>query len=53
MIFFFGEGVFFGNLKKIIYMVVSFSELIEVKRIVYEIDEKVFFLIINVYEVEG
>ena len=48
-----GEGGFSGNSKKIIYMVVSSSELNEVKRIVHEIDEKAFLSIINVHEVEG
>ncbi|EOS7950079.1 YitT family protein [Enterococcus hirae] len=48
-----GEGGFSGHSKKIIYMVVSSSELNEVKRIVHEIDEKVFLSIINVHEVEG
>lgn len=48
-----GEGGFSGHSKKIIYMVVSSSELNEVKRIVHEIDEKAFLSIINVHEVEG
>ncbi|WP_274661637.1 YitT family protein [Enterococcus lactis] len=48
-----GEGAFSGNSKKIIYMVVSSSELTEAKRIVHEIDEKAFLSIINVHEVEG
>ena len=48
-----GEGGFSGHTKKIIYMVVSSSELNEVKRIVHEIDEKAFLSIINVHEVEG
>lgn len=48
-----GEGGFSGHSKKIIYMVVSSSELNEVKRIVHELDEKAFLSIINVHEVEG
>ncbi|WP_395530706.1 YitT family protein [Enterococcus hirae] len=48
-----GEGGFSGHSKKIIYMVVSSSELNEVKQIVHEIDEKAFLSIINVHEVEG
>ncbi|MFC0460127.1 YitT family protein [Enterococcus villorum] len=48
-----GEGGFSGYSKKIIYMVVSSSELNEVKRIVHELDEKAFISIINVHEVEG
>ncbi|EMF0151687.1 YitT family protein [Enterococcus hirae] len=48
-----GESGFSGHSKKIIYMVVSSSELNEVKRIVHEIDEKAFLSIINVHEVEG
>ena len=48
-----GEGGFSGHSKKIIYMVVSSSELNEVKRIVHEIDEKAFLSIINVHDVEG
>ncbi|MBO1089504.1 YitT family protein [Enterococcus hirae] len=48
-----GEGGFSSHSKKIIYMVVSSSELNEVKRIVHEIDEKAFLSIINVHEVEG
>lgn len=48
-----GEGGFSGHSKKIIYMVVSSSELNEVKRIVHEIDDKAFLSIINVHEVEG
>ena len=48
-----GVGGFSGHSKKIIYMVVSSSELNEVKRIVHEIDEKAFLSIINVHEVEG
>ncbi|ENZ6553894.1 YitT family protein [Enterococcus hirae] len=48
-----GEGGFSGHSKKIIYMVVSSSELNEVKRIAHEIDEKAFLSIINVHEVEG
>ncbi|EMF0084431.1 YitT family protein [Enterococcus hirae] len=48
-----GEGGFSGHSKKIIYMVVSSSELNEVKRIVHEIDEKAFLSIINVHEVQG
>lgn len=48
-----GEGGFSGHSKKIIYMVVSSSELNEVKRIVHEIDEKAFLSIVNVHEVEG
>ncbi|MBF8807842.1 MAG: YitT family protein [Enterococcus lacertideformus] len=48
-----GEGGFSGHSKKIIYMVVSSSELNEVKRIVNKIDEKAFLSILNVHEVEG
>lgn len=48
-----GEGGFSGQSKKIIYIVVSSSELTEVKRIIHEIDEKAFVSVINVHEVEG
>lgn len=48
-----GEGGFSGQSKKIIYIVVSSSEITEVKRIIHEIDEKAFVSVINVHEVEG
>ncbi|HCB28510.1 MAG TPA: hypothetical protein DEP40_09380 [Enterococcus sp.] len=48
-----GEGGFSGQSKKIIYIVVSSSEITEVKRIIHDIDEKAFVSVINVHEVEG
>ncbi|WP_122646783.1 YitT family protein [Enterococcus mediterraneensis] len=48
-----GEGAYSGTDKNIIYMVVSASEISEVKRIVHEYDERAFVSIINVHEVEG
>lgn len=48
-----GEGAFSAQEKKIIYLVVSAHEIIEVKQILHEIDPQAFFSIINVHEVEG
>ncbi|NJE64484.1 YitT family protein [Enterococcus durans] len=48
-----GEGGFSGQSKKIIYIVVSSSEITELKRIIHDIDEKAFVSVINVHEVEG
>ncbi|MCA6741496.1 YitT family protein [Enterococcus durans] len=48
-----GEGGFSGQSKKIIYIVVSSSEITEVKRTIHDIDEKAFVSVINVHEVEG
>ncbi|WP_368281462.1 YitT family protein [Enterococcus durans] len=48
-----GEGGFSGQSKKIIYIVVSSSEITEVKRIIHDIDKKAFVSVINVHEVEG
>ncbi|MBO0482020.1 YitT family protein [Candidatus Enterococcus courvalinii] len=48
-----GEGGFSGYSKKIIYLVVSSSELASAKQIIYEIDEQAFISVINVHEVAG
>ncbi|MBO0432190.1 YitT family protein [Enterococcus sp. DIV0660C] len=48
-----GEGGFSGYSKKIIYLVVSSSELASAKQIIHEIDEQAFLSVINVHEVAG
>ncbi|MDH6365618.1 uncharacterized membrane-anchored protein YitT (DUF2179 family) [Enterococcus sp. PF1-24] len=51
--FFNGEGGYSQHPKKILYIVVSPREIHEVKRLIYQIDERAFLSVINVHEVEG
>ncbi|OJG97978.1 YitT family protein [Enterococcus termitis] len=48
-----GQGGYSQGEKKVLYMVVSPSELMEIKRIVHEIDSKAFISVINVHEAIG
>jgi uncharacterized membrane-anchored protein YitT (DUF2179 family) len=48
-----GEGVYSGNEKKIIYMVLNPREIQDVKGILADIDPTAFVSIINVHEVMG
>ena len=48
-----GEGGYSKIEKKIIYVVVSPSEIVEIKRIVHDYDQKAFLSIINVHEAIG
>jgi Uncharacterized conserved protein len=48
-----GEGVFSGDAKKVIYVVLNPQEVIAVKEIVEEVDSNAFISIINVHEVVG
>lgn len=48
-----GEGVYSGNEKKIIYVVLNPREIQDVKTILSEIDPEAFVSILNVHEVMG
>ncbi|WEV45202.1 YitT family protein [Streptococcaceae bacterium ESL0687] len=48
-----GEGVYSGLDKKILYIVLSPQEIVEVKKIMAQIDPNAFISIINVHEVVG
>ncbi|MCA5012851.1 MULTISPECIES: YitT family protein [unclassified Enterococcus] len=48
-----GQGGYSQGEKKVLYMVVSPSELMEIKRIVHELDPKAFISVINVHEAIG
>lgn len=48
-----GEGGYSKVSKKIIYVVVSPSEIIEIKRLVHDYDPKAFLSVINVHEAIG
>lgn len=48
-----GQGGFSQIEKKMLYVVVSPSEVIEIKRIIHELDPKAFISILNVHEAIG
>lgn len=48
-----GQGGYSQVDKKVLYVVVSPSEIIEIKRIVHELDAKAFISVINVHEAIG
>ncbi|MDR1781394.1 MAG: YitT family protein [Bacilli bacterium] len=48
-----GEGAYLKEKKKIIYLVLSPSEIMEVRRIIRDIDKRAFISIINVHEAIG
>jgi uncharacterized membrane-anchored protein YitT (DUF2179 family) len=51
--FLYGEGAYTGEEKKILYCVVSLSQVPKVKQLVKETDKKAFISIMDVSEVEG
>lgn len=51
--FLYGEGAYTGEGKKILYCVVSLSQVPKVKQLVKQTDEKAFISIMDVSEVEG
>jgi uncharacterized membrane-anchored protein YitT (DUF2179 family) len=51
--FFKAEGVYSGQNKKVIYVVLSPAQVLEVKEILAEIDPEAFVSIINVHEIIG
>ncbi|MDV3426430.1 MAG: YitT family protein [Bacillota bacterium] len=51
--FLYGEGAYTGEEKKILYCVVSLSQVPKVKQLVKQTDEKAFISIMDVSEVEG
>lgn len=48
-----GQGGYSQQDKKVLYIVVSPSEIMEIKRIVHELDPKAFLSVINVHEAVG
>lgn len=51
--FLYGEGAYTGEEKKILYCVVSLSQVPKVKQLVRDMDDKAFISIMDVSEVEG
>lgn len=51
--FLYGEGAYTGEEKRILYCIVSLSQVPKVKQLVKQIDEKAFISIMDVSEVEG
>lgn len=51
--FLYGEGAYTGEEKKILYCIVSLSQVPKIKQLVKEIDGKAFISIMDVSEVEG
>lgn len=51
--FLYGEGAYTNKSRKVLYCVVSLSQLPQLKQMVREIDENAFISIIDVSEVEG
>ncbi|MFA6939766.1 MAG: YitT family protein [Clostridiaceae bacterium] len=51
--FLYGEGAYTGEGKKILYCIVSLSQVPKVKQLVKQTDEKAFISIMDVSEVEG
>lgn len=51
--FLYGEGAYTGAHKKVLYCVITVKQLVRVKKIVEDIDEKAFISIIDTAEVHG
>lgn len=51
--YFFGEGAYTGEKKKIIYCIITLNQVVKTKRIIEEIDPTSFMSIIEAAEVQG
>jgi uncharacterized membrane-anchored protein YitT (DUF2179 family) len=51
--YFYGEGAYTGESKKIIYCIITLNQIVKTKRIIEETDPAAFMSIIEAAEVQG
>lgn len=51
--FFYGEGAYTGDRKKVLYCIITINQLAKIKKIVEDIDETAFISVVDASEVNG